>query len=103
MKVFRYKDFRDGDWYEARVNGIDSALHAINEKIARNMPLETVDADKLKANIASININCSRGLTAKEANTLVFSMKQLVIQEINKADKYYVDRSQKIKKDKKGE
>lgn len=94
MKRIVYKD-RDGDWYEAVANGIDNLLPLINEKIERNMPVETVDADKLKANIASININCSRGLTAKEANTLVFSMKQLVIQEINKAEKYYVSQKQK--------
>ena len=97
MKIFRYKDHQ-GDWCEARVNKIDNAMPYIERRIERNMPVETVDAQKLKANIASLNINCSRALSAKEANLLVLSIKQLVLQEIDKAERYYVSPSQKITK-----
>lgn len=97
MKTFRYKDFRDGEWYEARVNGIDSALHAINEKIARNMPVETVETDALKKRISSMNLTFQRDITKEEAATLVKTLKAYFLQEIDKAEKYYVDRSSKIK------
>lgn len=98
MKTFRYKDFRDGEWYEAKVSGINNALPIIQEKIERNMPVETVDADKLKKLVASLNITCHKDLTKEEANKLVTTILGYIIGQIDKAEKYYVDRSQKIKK-----
>lgn len=98
MKTFKYKDFRDGEWYEAKVSGINNALPLIQEKIERNMPVETIDADKLKKLIASMNVTCHKDLTKEEANKLVTTILGYIIGQIDKADKYYVDRSQIIKK-----
>lgn len=102
MKRFIYKDHQ-GDWCEARVNKIDNAMPYIERLIERNMPVETVDADKLKKLIASLNVTCHKDLTKEEANKLVTTILGYIIGQIDKADKYYVDRSQKIEKNKKGE
>ena len=91
MKKLIFKDL-DGDLCEADVNGIDTALPFIQKRIERNMPVETVDSEKLKKHIESMNINCTRALSAKEANVLVATIKRYVINEINKAEKFYVKR-----------
>ena len=96
MKRFVYKD-RDGDWYEAVANGIDNLLPLINKKIERNMPVETVETDALKKRISSMNITFQCDITKEEAATLVKTLKAYFLQEIDKAEKYYVDRSSKIK------
>lgn len=96
MTKYQFKGI-DGDWYEAVVNKEDSALEHIQKRIENFMPIEAIDAEKFKEKISTLNIVCQRDLTAKEANALVSVIKKYVLQEIDKADKYYVSKSSKGK------
>ena len=102
MKKFIFKD-RDGDWCEAKINGINNAMPYIERRIERSMPVETIEVSKIKELVSSMNVTCHRDLTKEEANKLVTTILGYIIGQIDKADKYYVDRSQIIKKNKKGE
>lgn len=59
------------------------------------MPKETIDADKFKQMIASIDIDCQRNITPDEANTMVEAIKNYLIQEIDRAEKYYLGKGDK--------
>lgn len=89
---YRFKGI-DGDLYEAVYEKADTAFERLQERIKRAMPVETIDSDRLKNFIATTNITCSRDLTAKEANTLVLTIKRLIINEIDKSPKYYVSKN----------
>ena len=59
------------------------------------MPKETVDADKLKKLIDGIAIDVQRNITPDEANTMVETIKTYIIQEIDRAEKYYLGKGDK--------
>ena len=101
MRTFRYTDF-EGNKKVQKQLGEDSALPYITRRIEYFMPKETVEADKLKAMVASIEIDCQRDITPEEANGLVKTIKDYIIDEIDRLDKYYVSRTDKIR-EKKGE
>ena len=101
MKRVVFKDF-DGDLCEALVNRNDSALPIIQEKIERNMPVETVDVENVKKAVLSFNVNFQRSLTPDEAKTLVETLKGFILKEIDKADKYYVSKSEVVRRNENG-
>lgn len=92
MTTIRFRGL-DGDLYEAEVKKADTAFKQIEQRLERAIPVETIDSDRLKNFIATTNITCSRDLTAKEANTLVLTIKRLIINEIDKSPKYYVSKN----------
>lgn len=96
MKKFRYRDFQ-GNLWEQKDLKIDSALPYIGKRINNCAPKETVDADRLKKIIASIAVDCQRSITPDEANTMVESIKNFIIGEIDKAEKFYVNK-ERLKK-----
>lgn len=101
MKKFIYKDHQ-GDWCEAKINGINNAMPYIERRIERSMPVETIEVAKIRELVSSMKVTCHRDLTKEEANKLVTTILGYIIGQIDKADKYYVDRSAKIES-KKGE
>lgn len=94
MKSIEYTDF-DGKRKKTWQPRIDNALPIINERIAHAMPIETVSADRIKALIDSIEIDCQRDITKDEAYTMLKTIKGFLIQEIDKAEKFYVKRGDK--------
>ena len=92
MATYRFRGL-DGDLYEAETKKGETAFRQINQRLERAIPVETIDSEKLKNFIATTNITCSRNLTAKEANTLVLTIKRLIINEIDNSPKYYVSKN----------
>lgn len=96
MRSFEYTDFEGNKKIQKQL-GENSALPYITRRIEYFMPKETVEADKLKAMVASIEIDCKRDITPEEANKLVTTIKDYIIDEIDRLDKYYVSRTDKKK------
>ena len=94
MKAFRYID-HDGEEYEVGALREDSALPYIQKRLGEVVPKETVDAEKLKRLVAGIEIDVQRNITPDEANTMVNTIKTYIIQEIDKAEKYYLGKGAK--------
>lgn len=94
MKKFIYKDL-DGKSYEVGVKGTDNALSVIQKRIEINMPVETVEAEKLKKTIESIAVDVQRNITPDEANMMVNNIKDFLISEIDNAKKFYVSKKGK--------
>ena len=97
MRTFKYIDFATGKEKILKQLGEDSALPYITRRIEYFMPRETIEADKIKATIASIAIDCQRDITPEEANKMVETIKEYLIQEIDGAEKFYVSKERKNK------
>ena len=91
MKKFRYTDF-DGKTYERVIKCEFSALPYIQKRIEHSMPVETINSDKLRATVNSIAVDVQRNLTPAEVQQMLDAIKQFLLQEIDDAEKYYVNR-----------
>ena len=91
MNKMIFKDF-NGDLYETGNLGERSALPHIDKRFEHLLPVETISTDRMRGIVAGLNIKCTRALTVDEANTLVLTIKKFIISEINKSEKFYVDR-----------
>ena len=91
MQTIRFKDL-DGDWCEAKTKKETSALEHIYKRIKEVAPIETLETEAAKKAVISFNVNFERGLTPDEAQSLVNALKVYILKEIDKAEKYYVDR-----------
>ena len=94
MRTFKYVDL-DGEEKEHRQLGENSALSFIEKRIEYWMPKETIEADKLKATVASIDVDVQRNITPEEANQMVKTIKDFIISEIDGAEKFYVSKERK--------
>ena len=94
MKTIIFKDFDGHEWSVSQPR-IDSAFPEIMKRLKEVVPVETVDAEKIKNMVASIEIDCQRDITPAEANKLVSTIKQYIIQEIDVAEKYYIGKKQR--------
>lgn len=105
MSKFRYID-RDGKEYEVGQRRIESGFPYIEKRIKYCMPKETVEVEKLKALVESIAVDVQRNITPDEANTMVSTIKNYILQELENAEKFYIDGGNHVKnsknKEKKG-
>lgn len=90
----RYVEFlgRDGKMYRAEQRGIDNALPYIEERIERLMPEEVVSIEKVKKLIKDVHVGFKRDITKEEANQVIEVIKKALIDEMDKLDKYYIDK-----------
>ena len=91
METIRYTDL-DGKTYEQKIAGEKSALPYIQKRFERLIPVETISTDDLRATIQSIAVDVQRNLTPAEVQQAVDAIKNFMLQEIDNAEKYYVDR-----------
>lgn len=87
MRTFRFIDV-DGNKYELSQNRIDSALSYIQKRIEYYMPIDVIEAEKLKKTVEQIAIKCTENITPEEAMALVETIKRFVISEIDNAQHY---------------
>ena len=90
----------DGKKYRAEKKGYDSALSVINDMIDGVMPLETVNIEKVKNLIQEVHVEFKRDMTALEAMAVIEAIKDALVKEVDKLQKYYVSRNDIIVEDK---
>ena len=93
MKIVEFYDFQGHKWAISQPR-IDNAMPLIQKRIKKTMPVETVDAEKMKSMVASIEIDCQRDITPAEANQMVNTIKEYIIHEIDVADKFYLSKGE---------
>ena len=91
MKAIEHYDLK-GNKIKTWQPRIDNALPIIEKRMQHAMPVETVDADKIRDLVSSIDIDVQRDISRAEAYQMLKMIKDFILQEIDKADKYYVKR-----------
>lgn len=89
MKAIRFFA-NDGKEYEIWQPRIDTAFEFIRKRLERSVPVETIEAEKLKSIVAGLDVDVQRPITPTEANQMVSTIKEYIIGEIESAKKFYV-------------
>lgn len=77
----------------AEKQGIDNLMPIINKRIENLLPKEAVLLDEVKKVIKELKVNYKRDLTPEESAAILVIIKNKMIEEIDKLEKYFVDKN----------